>query len=177
MWVHLSYLITILVIIVVKSSLALSLGLLGVLSIVRFRTPIKEPEELAYIFMAIAIGFGLGADQTIPTLVATPVILAAMASFKLARSNNNNKSLLLSVDWKAQLPREQFDEINQLINKHVKVSDLRRFDSNEHATDVTFNNDVENPSRLFDLENEIRQTFSGVSLTFIDQRQSPTFLK
>ena len=39
-----------LVILVVKSSLALSLGLVGALSIVRFRTPIKEPEELVYYF-------------------------------------------------------------------------------------------------------------------------------
>ena len=54
---------TLVVISVVKSSLALSLGLVGALSIVRFRTPIKEPEELAYIFLAIAIGLALGADQ------------------------------------------------------------------------------------------------------------------
>ena len=39
-----------LVIVIVKSSLALSLGLVGALSIVRFRTPIKEPEELVYLF-------------------------------------------------------------------------------------------------------------------------------
>ena len=55
---------TLLVIAVVKSSLALSLGLVGALSIVRFRTPIKEPEELAYIFLAIALGLCLGADQS-----------------------------------------------------------------------------------------------------------------
>ena len=42
--------VTMLIITVVKSSLALSLGLVGALSIVRFRTPIKEPEELNYLF-------------------------------------------------------------------------------------------------------------------------------
>ena len=52
---------TFLMITVVKRSLALSLGLVGALSIIRFRTPIKEPEELAYLFLAIAIGVGLGA--------------------------------------------------------------------------------------------------------------------
>ena len=52
--------ITVLVISVVKSSLALSLGLVGALSIMRFRTAIKEPEELIYLFMALAIGLGLG---------------------------------------------------------------------------------------------------------------------
>ena len=44
-------LIVFLVITVIKSSLALSLGLVGALSIVRFRTPIKEPEELGYLFL------------------------------------------------------------------------------------------------------------------------------
>ena len=44
---------TMLIIMIVKSSLALSLGLVGALSIVRFRTAIKEPEELAYFFMVI----------------------------------------------------------------------------------------------------------------------------
>ena len=39
---------------IVKSSLALSLGLVGALSIVRFRTPIKEPEDLIYLFLALA---------------------------------------------------------------------------------------------------------------------------
>jgi len=61
---------TTLIISIVKSSLALSLGLVGALSIVRFRTPIKEPEELAYLFMAISMGLGFGADQRLPTLVA-----------------------------------------------------------------------------------------------------------
>ena len=70
---------TILIITVVKSSLALSLGLVGALSIVRFRTPIKEPEELAYLFIAIAMGLGLGANQTVPTVVASVFILVAMA--------------------------------------------------------------------------------------------------
>src|SRR5688572_7884505 len=49
-------LITILVISVVKSSMALSLGLVGALSIVRFRAAIKDPEELVYLFMCIGTG-------------------------------------------------------------------------------------------------------------------------
>ncbi len=70
---------TLLMITVVKSSLALSLGLVGALSIIRFRTPIKEPEELAYLFLAIAVGVGLGADETLPTVVVFAVILTFLA--------------------------------------------------------------------------------------------------
>jgi hypothetical protein len=61
---------TTLIITIVKSSLALSLGLVGALSIVRFRAAIKEPEELAYLFLAISVGLGLGAGQALLTLVA-----------------------------------------------------------------------------------------------------------
>lgn len=49
-------LVTIGVITVVKTSLALSLGLVGALSIVRFRAAIKEPEELVYLFLCIGVG-------------------------------------------------------------------------------------------------------------------------
>ena len=55
--------ITTLVITVIKFSLALSLGLVGALSIVRFRAAIKEPEELVYLFFIIAVGLANGANQ------------------------------------------------------------------------------------------------------------------
>ena len=54
---------TTIVITIVKSSLALSLGLVGALSIVRFRAAIKEPEELVFLFLVIATGLGCGAGQ------------------------------------------------------------------------------------------------------------------
>ena len=54
---------TCIVITIVKNSLALSLGLVGALSIVRFRAAIKEPEELVYLFLIIATGLGGGAGQ------------------------------------------------------------------------------------------------------------------
>ena len=70
---------TMLMISVVKTSLALSLGLVGALSVIRFRTPIKEPEELAYLFLAVAAGIGLGADQRLVTCILFLVILAYLA--------------------------------------------------------------------------------------------------
>lgn len=54
---------TCIVIMVVKFSIALSLGLVGALSIVRFRAAIKEPEELVHLFLVIAIGISCGAGQ------------------------------------------------------------------------------------------------------------------
>ena len=67
--------ITFLVILIVKSSLALSLGLVGALSVIRFRTPVKEPEDLAYLFFAIALGIGFGALQIYATSLIFLVLI------------------------------------------------------------------------------------------------------
>ena len=68
--------ITTLVITVIKFSLALSLGLVGALSIVRFRAAIKEPEELVYLFFIISIGLANGANQFLLSIIATIIIIA-----------------------------------------------------------------------------------------------------
>ena len=107
---------TLLVITVVKSSLALSLGLVGALSIVRFRTPIKEPEELAYIFIAIAIGLGLGANQVLATVVGFAVVAIVMlpAMFKrsaAARSHNAYIDIVLQSKDGANFDMETFTSI------------------------------------------------------------------
>ena len=66
---------TLLVIMIVKSSIALSLGLVGALSIVRFRAAIKDPEELVYLFLSIGIGLACGANQPVLAAVALGLIL------------------------------------------------------------------------------------------------------
>jgi len=76
----------ILIISIIKSSIALSLGLVGALSIVRFRTPIKEPEELLYIFIAIVVGLGLGANQVLPTIIGFSVIALVMIPFSYRKA-------------------------------------------------------------------------------------------
>ena len=79
----------VLIISIIKSSIALSLGLVGALSIVRFRTPIKEPEELLYLFVAIAVGLGLGANQIVATLVGFTSI--CLGFLPLAVFNKSSK--------------------------------------------------------------------------------------
>tara|TARA_Y100000992_G_C21222931_1_gene471405 strand:- start:424 stop:1134 length:711 start_codon:yes stop_codon:yes gene_type:complete len=79
--------ITTLVITVIKFSLALSLGLVGALSIVRFRAAIKEPEELVYLFFIISIGLSNGANQFLLSIIATFIIIL----FLLIRNFFQNK--------------------------------------------------------------------------------------
>ena len=88
--------ITTLVITVIKFSLALSLGLVGALSIVRFRAAIKEPEELVYLFFVIAIGLANGANQYLISVIATIFIIFILFirsyfknKYQTLRSNND----------------------------------------------------------------------------------------
>ena len=63
----------ILIISVIKSSIALSLGLVGALSVIRFRTVIKEPEQLSFMLLIIGVGISLGAGFPYHAIVAAIV--------------------------------------------------------------------------------------------------------
>jgi hypothetical protein len=168
---------TVLIITIVKSSLALSLGLVGALSIVRFRTPIKEPEELAYLFISIAMGLGLGANQTIPTVIAGLAILVMVALLNLRRRETHGKNLFLSVDWSSandQHPDRYLERVSEVIAKHVVQCDLRRFDIREGSIDATFFLDVASLDNLSAMTDELQRTFDNVGVTFLDQNQMPS---
>ena len=79
------------VIIIVKYSLALSLGLVGALSIVRFRAAIKEPEELVYLFLIIAFGIAFGASQF---AVGFTLLFFSLLIIYLANKFSNKSSLI-----------------------------------------------------------------------------------
>ena len=84
--------ITTLVITVIKFSLALSLGLVGALSIVRFRAAIKEPEELVYLFFIIGIGLANGANQFLVSIICTFFIIIILFSKKYYDDKKKNKN-------------------------------------------------------------------------------------
>jgi hypothetical protein len=124
-------LITVLIISIVKSSLALSLGLVGALSIVRFRTAVKEPEELVYLFMAIAIGLGLGADQRWPTIVAVLIILGFLFSRTILTSRPSKSNLFLNVVTPDQ--DTTFTQINEALTSTVKEADSEAAGSHQRG--------------------------------------------
>jgi hypothetical protein len=164
---------TVLIITVVKSSLALSLGLVGALSIVRFRTPIKEPEELAYLFVAISIGLGLGANQHVATVVAATLILSVVALLRWSRRGSEHTGLYLSVDWRdaASSPLEGLAEV---VSAHALAADLRRVDARDGGYEVTYFIDVQGVEVVPAMVDALQQRFPGVGVTFVDQNQLPS---
>lgn len=166
---------TVLIITVVKSSLALSLGLVGALSIVRFRTPIKEPEELAYLFIAIASGLGLGADQILPTVVAVVLILIVVGVQRWSRAGSEQTNLYLSVDFNStDGDQPSIDALGLIVSRHVVAHDLRRLDSRDDSMEVTYFLNVTTPEKISALVEDLRGSFPGIGVTFIDQNQLPS---
>jgi len=159
--------ITVLVISVVKSSLALSLGLVGALSIVRFRTAIKEPEELIYLFMAIAIGLGLGADQRLPTMLAVAIFMVYLLARALLIPGKPRNNLYLNI--MAPLSEEAFSEINTLLLNHVKTADLRRLDRTPDSLQATYLIACPTNGTLLSLMDELNTRFPECEASFVEQ--------
>ena len=168
---------TTLVISIVKSSLALSLGLVGALSIVRFRTPIKEPEELAYLFICIAAGLGLGANQTVPTVIAIFIILIIMFFTKRNYEKNSEKNMFLSIEYKIKSEKEKKEiikKLNKIIGDEVLRFDLRRIDIRDNSLDATYQVNVSEVEMLEKIINKLQLTYPNISVTYLDQNQVPS---
>lgn len=73
-------LVTTLVIMAVTSNVVLSLGMVGALSIVRFRTAIKEPVEIVFLFWSLAVGIVIGAGMIPLAVIGSAIIAAGMAA-------------------------------------------------------------------------------------------------
>jgi hypothetical protein len=160
-------LITVLIISIVKSSLALSLGLVGALSIVRFRTAIKEPEELVYLFMALAIGLGLGADQRWPTIFALLVILGFLflRTFLGPRADKNNLFLNVATDDQDGA----FGQINDVLLAHAEAAELRRLDRGQAGMQATYLIRCADDTALTALMDALRAALPRCEMSFVEQ--------
>ena len=163
-------LITILIISVVKSSLALSLGLVGALSIVRFRSAIKEPEELIYLFLALAIGLSLGADQRMPAIVAVAFItVMLMTRDKIKSKGRQSHNFMITFEGKDKdFLKDGESKFLDLINQHTKMADLRRIDVEGDVLQSRVLIKVLDPKSLLNLMVLLKKEFPEALISFVD---------
>jgi len=112
-------LIVTLIITVVKSSLALSLGLVGALSIVRFRTAIKNPEELIFLFLCIGIGVGLGANQIFVVSCAVFTFIIAYVYISFTRTKFFGDTFLVTLHSQTDIDLHEIE--NFLKNNNLNL--------------------------------------------------------
>ena len=155
---------TCIVIMIVKSSLALSLGLVGALSIVRFRAAIKEPEELVYLFLVIAIGLGCGANQLIITTVGiffSLIIIMIYSGYLNSSRKNIDEKINVGIIIEQNISDVQ---INNLIDEIKKISKELKFISMSRSNENTTINIDLKPKKFENLtllSGKIKKKFSN----------------
>ena len=159
---------TALVIAIVKSSLALSLGLVGALSIVRFRTAVKEPEELAYLFLSIALGLGFGANQRLITLVSFGVILLIILFqnfFRTKISQAGGVYLSLTIP---KAKKTSLNEVIELIKNHSLRIDLRKASFDDEKLTVVCNIGFKSFEEIDNLIIKLKKKYSSAQISITD---------
>ena len=114
-------LITTLIILAVTSNIILSLGMVGALSIVRFRTAIKEPMDIAFMFWAIAVGIVLGAGL-IPLAILGSVFIGVILMVFVNKKPSETPYVLVVSCADDASEKRVFDKINQSVKKSVVKS-------------------------------------------------------
>ena len=111
------------VMMLIGSNLALSLGMVGALSIIRFRTVIKDPRDMVFLFFAIAVGLGCGTYNWVVTVVATlflALMLLILHMGRFGEAMHSDYALVLSGHG-----AKPGDALREAIQKRVSFLEVR----------------------------------------------------
>ena len=109
--------VTTLVIMCISSAPALSLGMVGALSIVRFRTAVKDPMDTVYMFWAIAVGITVGANFILFSIIGTLVIAVILLVLSFT-SNQTGQNYLLVVHYDDRYAKEVTNAVNKMVPRY-----------------------------------------------------------
>ena len=158
---------TLLIITVVQASIALSLGLVGALSIVRFRAAIKEPEELTYIFLIIGIGLTCGANKPLLAIIALAFILPLIYfnSNVVTKTYKAKNRLLVNVKSKSL----DVNGITSALSKSCEYLEMKRVEDNANGLLVSFLAKCDTIEKVNELTLELKKLDSNVNINLMDQ--------
>ena len=136
--------ITSLVIIAVTSNVVLSLGMVGALSIVRFRTAIKEPMDIAFLFWSIAVGIVLGAGLLPLAIIGSVIIGIIIVIFSTRKTGDTPYILVINcVDESTEIA------VKELLTKEAKKNLLKSKSVNKLGVELTYEIRVKNDDTHF----------------------------
>lgn len=144
-------LITTPVVMCIKSDIALSMGMVGALSIVRFRTAVKDPLDTAYMFWALTMGILLGAGLYLVGLIVCLIISVMMIILSFAKFSHPNAYLLV-------LHYDEYCEgaVQSELRRCVKTSKLRSKTLTRAGAEMTYevrlSDRTEVVTRMLDIE-------------------------
>ncbi len=164
---------TVLIISIVKSSLALSLGLVGALSIVRFRAAIKDPEELVYLFFCIALGLALGAGNLIEAFVGLIVfaILMILLSRFMGGSSSANALITFSAPSPTFYPAEDGSDLRTAVRKVIPKFVIERFETDSEESQLRMRVEAESDDQVIDALETLRKQLPGVHISYVNLQE------
>ena len=150
--------LTCMVTLAISTNVVISLGMVGALSIVRFRTAIKDPLDLLYLFWAITTGITAGAGMYGLTIVSAVIMIAMIVCFYAKSTAGQVYVTVIHYEGNdtADLVAKAFEK-----TKHFVKSKTIRGNTTELAVEVYVKNDI------FDFEQSLRSIDSVKDVTFI----------
>jgi uncharacterized membrane protein YhiD involved in acid resistance len=150
----------------IKASLALSLGLVGALSIVRFRTAIKEPEQLVYLLMIIGVSISLAAQQIVPSIVITLLFLIWQFSSKHSNAYINKDLMTVSFQFNSNT---NLEDIFDVLRNYEAINGFEKIKTSADSADLTLSVSSMKDTAFIELKNalETQEGIKDVHIAFI----------
>ena len=143
-------LITTPVVLCIRNSFALSMGMVGALSIVRFRTAVKDPMDTAYMFWALTTGILLGAGQFVLAAVALVSIALLLTLMVNVQSKGLNSYLLV-----VRMTEDADRAVSQVIGS-IRIQKLKSKTVSRAGVEATYEIRTEKPDALLNKLNSIQ---------------------
>lgn len=132
-------LVTAVIMMIINSNLALSLGMVGALSIIRFRNAVKDSRDISFVFWSVAAGLAAGTGLHIIALLSTIFIGACVVIFNLTGFNSRSYLLILKCN-------EDFDSdvLAKGLNHYSKKYRLRMKNTSADSTEMIYELNLRN---------------------------------
>ena len=153
-------LITCPVVMCIKESIQLSMGMVGALSIVRFRTAVKDPLDTAYMFWALTMGILLGAGQFFLT-ACVAVGIGLILTLLVHLQSRNLHSYLLVV----RMGEEAEKAANQVVN-NLKMQQLKSKTVSSNGIEATYEVRVDKPDQLLNKLRNVNGVYDATLVAY-----------
>jgi len=147
---------------VLHDSLTMSLGLVGALSIIRFRAALKEPEELIYLFLCITIGLGLGAGKPVLAFALVAVATLFVIGMDTFAKQRRDQNLLLTVSGKSDA--DLLTTIEQVAGGCV----LQRYDIEDGYGQIRVLLPTSQSERSQEIMSQLRQKLPDCEMSWVN---------
>lgn len=157
-------LITTFIILAITSNVVLSLGMVGALSIVRFRTAVKEPLDISFLFWSISVGIVVGAGL-IPLAVIGTILIGVIMVIFVNRKTSDNPYIMVINCVNDNAEKNALDAVKNSVKKHVVKSKTVSKNGIELTVEIRLNDMttdfVNKISALNGVENVVLVSYNG----------------